>query len=129
MSDEAVVRDAGYDDWLDALADGAGYYLQCPDGHGSLPPRRVCPDCGSQDLTEEPLPDEGAVAAFTVVHVASPRFVDDVPYVTAVVDFGPVALTGQLRVGTGDAAHGTTVVPGVGETETTGDRIVVFDPV
>src|SRR6056297_1929720 len=33
-------HDEGYDDWLDAIEDGDGYYLECENGHGSLPPRR-----------------------------------------------------------------------------------------
>lgn len=126
---EGAVPDAGYTDWLDALAAGEGYYLACPEGHGSLPPRRACPDCGSTDLSEEPLPETGEVAASTVVHVASPRFTDDVPYVTAVVSFGPVQLTGQLRDVEFEAVEaGLPVTAGVGETATRGERLVVFGP-
>ena len=153
MSDEgtadgaAPTANAGYDEWVDALADGAGYALVCPEGHGSLPPRRVCPECGSSSLAEEPLPDRGEIETFTVVHVPSPRFADDAPYTTAVARFGSVRLTGILRgvdpenVDDGDAdaddadvddadavAVGTTVEVGVGERETDGGRIVTFRP-
>ncbi|MFB6172923.1 MAG: Zn-ribbon domain-containing OB-fold protein [Haloarculaceae archaeon] len=126
MSD---VRDAGYDDLLDALEAGEGYYLACPNGHGSLPPRRACPTCGARDLTEEPLPDAGEVATYTHITVATPSFGEDAPYVTAVVDFGPVRLTGLLRGTAPEAVEtGTVVGVGVEETETTGDRVVVFRP-
>ncbi|RAW46489.1 nucleic acid-binding protein [Halorubrum sp. 48-1-W] len=146
MSDEATAdgaaptANAGYDEWIDALADGTGYALVCPEGHGSLPPRRVCPECGSSSLAEEPLPDRGEIETFTVVHVPSPRFADDAPYTTAVARFGPVRLTGIVRgvdgVDDGDegaggdaVAVGTTVEVGVGERETDGGRIVTFRPV
>ncbi|WP_336034452.1 Zn-ribbon domain-containing OB-fold protein [Halobacterium yunchengense] len=122
------VRDAGFDELLDALADGDGYYLECANGHGSLPPRRVCPDCGSADLSEARLPATGEVVTFTRVHVPAPSFVEDAPYVTAVVDFGPVRLTGQVLADPGDVDVGTTVDVAVGETETAGERVVVFEP-
>lgn len=122
------VRDAGFDDFLDALADGDGYYLACADGHGSLPPRRACPHCGRTDLTEEPLPETGDVATHTQVHVPTPAFADDAPYVDAVVDFGPVRLTGQVLADPADVEVGLPVEPGVGETATTGERLLVFEP-
>ena len=123
------VRDAGYDDFLDALEDGTGYYLQCEMGHGSLPPRRVCPHCGDRDLTEVDLPETGEVTAHTTIYVATPRFVDDAPYVTAVVDFGEVQLTGQVVDVDPDAVeNGLSVSPAVGRTETNEDRLIVFEP-
>jgi uncharacterized OB-fold protein len=128
MSDN--VRDAGYDDFLDALADGEGHYLECENGHGSLPPRRVCPHCGARDLTETPLPETGTVESTTEIHVPTPSFADDAPYVVAVVDFGAVRLTGQVRGDeSGDAVEsGLEVEAGVGETETEGERLLVFEP-
>lgn len=126
--DEESVRDAGFDEFLDALADGEGYYVECANGHGSLPPRRVCPECGSDDLAEVSLPASGEVATYTRVHVPAPSFADDAPYVTAVVDFGPVRLTGQVLADVEDVEIGLEVEPGVGETETRGERLVVFEP-
>ncbi len=122
----------GFDEWLDALEAGEGYSIECPNGHRSLPPRRVCPRCGSTDLTERPLPDVGTVETFTVVHVPTPRFADDGPYVTAVAAFGPVRLTGVLRgIEPADEAIGlgTEVTVGVERRETDGERIVTFRPV
>ena len=130
MSDRTEPRDAGYDDWLDAIRAGEGHYLECPEGHGSLPPRRVCPHCGSPDLTERPLPETGTVETFSLVHVAAPTFADDAPYVTAVVAFGPARLTGVVRDADPDAVEiGDEVRVDVDTTETAGDDVVVFRPV
>jgi len=122
------MRNDGHDDLLDALEEGEEYYLACPDGHGWLPPRRVCPECGSRELTETPLPNSGEVVAATTVSVPGPRFADDAPYVTAVVDFGSVRLTGLVRGSDGEPSRGTVVGVGVEESATTGDRVVTFRP-
>ncbi|QPV63938.1 OB-fold domain-containing protein [Halosimplex litoreum] len=127
MSDNA--RDGAFDDWLDAVEDGEGYYVECENGHGWLPPRRVCPDCGSRDLTETPLAEAGEVATYTEVSVATPQFSADTPYVTAIVDYGPVRVTGLLRgVDPDEVEVGMPVGIEAGERETTGDRAVVFRP-
>ncbi|NEU57228.1 Zn-ribbon domain-containing OB-fold protein [Halorussus sp. MSC15.2] len=127
MSDAERVRDEGFDDFLDAIESGEGFYLECPEGHGSLPPRRVCPHCGATDLRETTLPETGDIETFTTVHVAAPEFVDDAPYVTAVADFGGVRLTGIVRgIDPDDVAVGTEVAPDVGETETADERVLVF---
>lgn len=122
-------RNAGYDDWLDAIESGGGYYVKCEKGHGSLPPRRACPQCGSQVLTEEPLPETGEIETVTVVRVGTPDFSEDTPYATAVVSFGGVRLTGQVRgIEFDEIESGTTVAAGVGRTATTGERVLVFEP-
>ncbi|PSQ02956.1 nucleic acid-binding protein [Halobacteriales archaeon QS_4_69_31] len=124
-----TARDGAYDDLLDAIEDGEGYYVECANGHGSLPPRRVCPHCGSRDLTEEPFPEAGEVLTHTTVSVATPGFSEDAPYVTAIVDFGAVRVTGLVRgIDPEDVEIGTTVGIDVGERETTGERAVVFRP-
>ena len=125
------MSDADYEAWLDALDAGDGYALVCENGHGSLPPRRVCPECGATDLSKDPLDTTGRIETFSVVHVASPGFTDDAPYVTAVADFGPVRTTGILRgvdPETGEVATGLSVDIGVGERETDGTPLVVFRP-
>lgn len=127
MSDRA--RDGAYDDLLDAIAAGEGYYLACANDHGLLPPRRVCPYCGSRDLAETPLPDSGEVATYTTVSVPTPGFSEDAPYVTAIADFGPLRITGIVRgIDPEDVAVGLTVGVDVGERATTGDRAIVFRP-
>ncbi|ELZ44885.1 hypothetical protein C463_08012 [Halorubrum californiense DSM 19288] len=132
-ADASPATDRDYAEWLDAFADGGGFALVCPDGHGSLPPRRVCAECGSTDLSREPLDEMGTVETYSVVHVPSPRFADDAPYATAVVDFGPTRLTGIVRDGgaDGDAPAveiGDAVAVDVGERVTDGERLVVFRP-
>ncbi|ESP89219.1 Zn-ribbon domain-containing OB-fold protein [Candidatus Halobonum tyrrellensis] len=126
-------RATGYDEWVEALAAGQGFYLACSNGHGSLPPRRVCPDCESRDLSEEPLPEAGEVVTFSELHVAAPAFADETPYVTAIADFGPVRLTGVVRgvdadaVDVGLAVGATATDPREG-TDGGSRRRVVFDP-
>jgi len=120
---------ATYDEWLDAIESGEGFYLRSPEGHGSLPPRRVCPHSGSTDLTHQPLPETGTVETYSVVHVGATKFADDTPYISAVVDFGPVGLTGIVRGVDPDAvAVGDEVRVTVETRETTDDRLVVFRP-
>lgn len=127
MSEQA--RDGAYDDLLDAIEAGEGYYLECANGHGWLPPRRVCPECGNRDLAETPFPDAGEVATYTTVSVATPQFSADTPYTTAIVDYGPVRVTGLLRGVDPEAVEvGMPVGIDVGERETTGDRAIVFRP-
>ena len=121
MSDHG---NAGYDEWLDAIAEGDAYYLECENGHGSLPPRRICPECGATDLEETPLPDTGTVETYTVVHVAAPSFVDDAPYTTVIADFGPVRVTG---VADEDVDVGTEVALAIGKTETADERLLRFE--
>ncbi|WP_277540910.1 Zn-ribbon domain-containing OB-fold protein [Haloarcula laminariae] len=122
-------RNGEFDDWLDSLSDGDGYYVECDEGHGWLPPRRVCPDCGSRELADVSLPDTGEIATHTTITVPTPQFENDAPYVTAIADFGPVSITGLVRgADPEDVAIGDVVGIGVGERETTGDRAVVFRP-
>jgi len=122
-------RNGEYDDWLDSIEDDQGYYIECGNGHGWLPPRQVCPDCGSRELHEEPLPESGTVATHTTITVPTPQFEDDAPYVTAIVDFGPVSVTGLVRgVDPEDVAIDDVVGIEVGTRETTGQRAVVFRP-
>ncbi|OYR83719.1 nucleic acid-binding protein [Halorubrum sp. E3] len=91
----------------------------------------MCPECGATALAEEPLAETGRVETYNVVHVAGPQFADDVPYVNAVADFGPVRLAGVLR-GVEPALDavsvGDRVAAGVEERATDGERLVAFRP-
>lgn len=119
----------GFDDLLAAIADGEGYYLECGNGHGHLPPRRVCPDCGNRELSQRSLPDAGEIVTYTVTHVSTPNFEADTPYAVAIVDFGPVRLTGQVReLAPEDVEPGLVVEPDLDETATTGEDVLVFRP-
>jgi uncharacterized OB-fold protein len=123
-------RDAGYDDLLDAIEAGEPYYLESPSGNGWLPPVETDPQTGERDLTEQPLPDTGEILTQTKVNVAAPDFVDDAPYVVAVGDFGPISITGQVRgVDPDDVDIGMEVSLDVERTETTDERVVVFNVV
>jgi len=126
MSD---TRNEGFDDFLDAVEDGEPYYLEGPEGDGSLPPRRIDPATGSRELTEEPLPETGEIVTHTQTHVASPGFADDAPFVVAVAEFGPVKVTGQMRnVDADDVEIGQPVGIGIDRSETNDERLVVFHP-
>lgn len=119
--------DDGFDEWLDAVAAGDGYYLVGPEGDACLPPRRVCPATGSPDLEERSLPASGVVDTYTVIHVAPPQYADETPYVTAIASFGPVRLTGLVRtVEPDDVTVGMPVQATV--TEVGGDRTLAFRP-
>jgi hypothetical protein len=120
-------RDAGYDDFLDALAGGEGYYLESPTGDGYLPPRDVDPRTGD-DLTREPLPSAGEIEAYSTTEVPPPSLADDAPYTVAIASFGPVRLTGQFRGDDADLEVGMTVEADVGHTATGEEPIVVFRP-
>jgi uncharacterized OB-fold protein len=129
MSDFERARDGAYDDLLDAVEEDEGTYRECENGHGWLPPRRICPDCGSRKLHDEPIPDAGRVETYTVISVATPQFSEDTPYVTAIVAFGPLQLTALLRGVDPDAVEtGMPVGLHVERTETTGDRALVVRP-
>ncbi|MFC4248093.1 Zn-ribbon domain-containing OB-fold protein [Natribaculum luteum] len=121
------VRDDGFDDWLDAIENGEPYYLTCSEEHGFLPPRHVCPACGSADVEPAPLPATGTLETFTVTSVSTPTFEDDAPYVVAIADFGPVRFTGLVvERDADDVEIGMTVEPDVVSSETTGERVLAF---
>lgn len=122
-------RDAGYDDFLDAVEEGEPYYLESPSENGWLPPRSVDPETGETELTEQPLPETGEILTYTKTNVATPDFGDDAPYVVAIADFGPVNITGQFRdVEPEDIEIGMTVELDVGKRETNDERLLVFRP-
>ncbi|SDK80319.1 Zn-ribbon domain-containing OB-fold protein [Natronorubrum texcoconense] len=126
MSDS---RNAGYDEFLEALDSGDGYYYECSNAHGTLPPRRACPHCGDRDLETLPLPATGEIVTHTTVTVPTPAFDDDAPYVTALAAFGPVRLTGIVRgVDPADVDIGDAVTATVKPSETSGDRTITFRP-
>jgi uncharacterized OB-fold protein len=99
-----------FESFLNAIESGNPFYLICPNNHGSLPPKHICPECQERSLLKEPLPETGEIVTYTTVAVPAPRFSDDSPYVTAIADFGPITLTGHLHGGdTDDVEIGQTV--------------------
>ena len=118
-----------HDEFCEAIEAEDPFYLACPDGHGSVPPRGVCPQCGAESLTTRPLPDTGRIRAATVVHVATSAFADSVPYVTAIAEFGPVSLTGVVAETTPEAVeHGMEVTVGIERADGRQRPTLVFEP-
>ncbi|QSG06578.1 Zn-ribbon domain-containing OB-fold protein [Halapricum desulfuricans] len=126
MSDDEITND-GYDQALDAIENGEPYALECPDGHQSMPPRQVCPECGSDDLEEVEIPTSGELLSYNVTYVPTPDFSDDVPFVLGVAEFDDVRLTGRVQADAEDVEVGSAVEVGLGESETTGRPLVTFD--
>jgi uncharacterized OB-fold protein len=123
-------RDAGFDDFLDAVAAGEAYYLETESGDDHLPPMPYDPATGSAGVRERRLPDTGEILTHTTTHVAAPQFLEDAPYVTAIADFGPVNVTGQVRnLNPAAVEIGQAVTLGVERSETAGERVLVFYPV
>lgn len=91
--------------WCDATSQGEPYCLTCPDGHPTLPPRRVCPECGSETLEQTQIPTEGTVQTWSTVHVAGTESKGETPYVVALARFDAVTITGRV-VGETDATFG-----------------------
>lgn len=128
MSD-ADTRTA-FDAFVNALADGNGFYFECVNGHAFLPPRRVCPDCGESAFERRSLPGRGELESYTTIRVPAPQFEADAPYVLAVASIGPISLTGRLESVDPDGDEieiGLPVSVNVRENDD-GDPLVVFEP-
>lgn len=127
MSDESSNED--HEAWLDAIESDHGFYLECPNGHGWVPPRRVCKTCGSETLDSVPLPGSGHIETYTEIHVPAPRFEHEDSVVVAIADFGTVSITGRLdSTATEAIEQGTAVELDVKESAETDERIVTFYP-
>jgi uncharacterized protein len=71
--------------WRQALRDGKLTGLRCQDcGAVTCPPRKVCAECGSENMDITELKGCGEIKSFTVCHVAPTGF--EGPYVVAVAD-------------------------------------------
>ena len=113
--------------WLDAIESGRGFYLECPDGHGWLPPRGVCKTCGTTELDRVALPASGVIETYTEIHVPSPRFEHEDSVVVAIADFGGVSITGRLDVTEDESIElGAAVELAVERSATTDERILTF---
>lgn len=118
--------------WFSAFAeridDGDPYYLACPACDASaLPPRTVCPDCGTRSLTERSLSDSATVTAATRIHSTIPAFAGETPYTVVIARFDEgVQLTGQLR-DAADVSRGEAVTLGA-ERHGEEDWLVTFSP-
>lgn len=91
-------------EFYDNLRAGDLTTTRCVDcGSLHFPPRVVCPDCGSEDLTYTSLPHRGSLHSFTEVRgTAAIGMNDDVPFVAGVVDLGEVRLSARIDDATYD---------------------------
>ncbi|AFZ71680.1 Zn-ribbon domain-containing OB-fold protein [Natronobacterium gregoryi] len=116
-------------DFAEGIDDGEPIYLACEEcGEVALPPRIVCPECGTQTFEERRLSETATVSATTTIFSSIPEYADETPYTVVVATFDEgVRLTGQLRGANGDEIdRGETVEVGAEERE---DRwLVSFSP-
>jgi len=91
-------------EFYDNLRAGSLTTTQCTDCDAiHFPPRVVCPECLSDDLTYTDLPHEGTLTSFTEVRgTAAIGMSDDPPFVVGVVDLGPVRLSARVDDATYD---------------------------
>jgi len=63
-----------------------------------VPPRTLCPKCGSTGMRWEELKGIGKLLTYSVVHVAAPAFQSSVPYAVGIVELTEGAkLPGMIR--------------------------------
>lgn len=104
---------AWFDTFTETIASGEQQYRSCEAcGDSTLPPRQICPTCGSTKLTQKPLSDRGEIVSFTEISITIPKFHGETPYTVVLVELGEeIILTGQLRETTAsDVAIGDEVV-------------------
>lgn len=83
-----------YEDWQAALARGELLGVECRCGAVTATPKRVCPACGSRELTARALPTTGTVDSETRIEVPP---AGHEPGVVAVVDLGPARVLGRVE--------------------------------
>lgn len=66
--------------YLEASESGVIIGLRCENGHVTVPPRRTCSICGSNNLNETRLSGAGRLVSFTTVYAKSAEFPIEVPY-------------------------------------------------
>jgi uncharacterized protein len=73
----------------------AGKCTSC--GHVSFPPRLVCPECKGKKFESVTLREEGTLLTYTVVRVASDKFMKETPFAVGIVKLDDgVNLTAQI---------------------------------
>jgi len=116
-----------FTDFAERIDDGDPIYLGCTECETTaLPPRSVCPECGSRTLENRELSTTATVSAATTIFSSIPRYDDETPYTVVVARFDEgVRLTGQLR-DADDINRGDEVAVGVEKRD--GDWLVTFSP-
>ena len=106
------------------IDDGEPIYLRCAScDDAMLPPRQLCPACGSSELVEADLSNGASVVASTKIEATIPKFSGETPYTVVIAEFEDgVRLTGQLRNAEG-VERGEPVELGV---EQRGDDELLF---
>jgi uncharacterized OB-fold protein len=85
-------------EFYDNLREGSLTTTECRDcGDLQFPPRVVCPECTSDDLTYVSLPHEGTLYAFSAVRGSGPLGMDP-PFVTGVVALDGVDVQLSARI-------------------------------
>lgn len=86
-------------DFAERIDDGDPVYLACEECEQvALPPRVICPNCGTETLEERSLSETATVTATTRISSSVPEFADETPYTVVIATFDEgVRLTGQLR--------------------------------
>lgn len=63
-----------------------------------VPPKPMCPNCFSKELSWKELPKSGRLLTYTVIYVAPKQFQALVPYAVGIVEFGDGGqLPGMIR--------------------------------
>ncbi|GAB7020682.1 Zn-ribbon domain-containing OB-fold protein [Halostagnicola bangensis] len=121
-----MTGERGLETWLDAVETGDGYYLECPDGHASLPPRQGCPSCG-ENIDQRQLPSTGKLSSYTMTNVGATPFSDEVLILLGIAAFGPISVTGRLpNIKPETVTFGMTVTLEVERRGSSTDRLPVF---
>jgi uncharacterized protein len=86
------------------LAKGRFLLSRCEEcGHGSFPPKRICPICWCRKIAWAEHPGQGVVYSYTTVHAAPAYFQAELPFMVCVVDLqdGPRVATRLIGEHTG----------------------------
>jgi uncharacterized OB-fold protein len=85
--------------FAEALKEGKFLGLKCRQcGSYTVPPRKVCSECRSEDMEIVELSRRGKVKTFTVIHVAAEGY--QAPYIVALVELeeGPWVTTNIINI-------------------------------
>ena len=79
-----------FNSFREALREGKFLGLKCNQcGAYTAPPRKVCSECGSEDMEIVPLSGKGEIQTFTVIQVAPEGFEAPLAVAVAKLDEGP----------------------------------------
>ena len=86
-------------EFAEGIEEGSPVYRVCENCESvGLPPREVCPECGTHTLEERALSETATATASTQIFSSIPEYADETPYTVVIATFDEgVRLTGQLR--------------------------------